>query len=166
VADLLQFIVCTLFRNACAAEKVDFSRDISPILSDRCFACHGPDNDAQGKQDYDSMWNRILQEKQTAVFPSSNPGDAENSELFRRIMSTDPDEVMPPPEFLVPVTDSEKALIKRWIEEGAEWSGHWAFQKIQMPLMPEKSRNLPSFEIPLTILSKPNFSAKRISLQR
>ena len=69
--------------------------------------------------------------------PILEPGDAENSELFRRIMSPDPDEVMPPPEFLVPVTVSEKALIKRWIEEGAEWSGHWAFQKIQKPVIPK-----------------------------
>lgn len=117
------------------AEKVDFSRDISPILSDRCFACHGPD--AKGRKAglrFDIETD--LKRDADSGFSILKSGDAENSEIFRRIISTDPDEVMPPPEFLVPVSDTEKALIKRWIEEGAEWSGHWAFQKIKMPAIP------------------------------
>ena len=69
-------------------------------------------------------------------FAILKPGDHENSELYRRIISSDPDEVMPPPEFLVTVSENEKALIKRWIDEGAEWSGHWAFQKIKFPAIP------------------------------
>ena len=103
------------------AEKVDFSRDISPILSDRCFACHGPD--AKGRKArlrFDIETD--LKRDADSGFSILKSGDAENSEIFRRIISTDPDEVMPPPEFLVPVSDTEKALIKRWIEEGAEWS--------------------------------------------
>ncbi len=128
-----------------AAEKVDFSRDISPILSDRCYACHGPDNEGR-KAGLRLDVETDLSREADSGLPVLKPGDPENSELFRRIMSTDPDEVMPPPEFLVPVTSSEKALIKRWIEEGAEWSGHWAFQKVEMPSIPNipteiKTRN-------------------------
>ncbi|MDA7653798.1 DUF1553 domain-containing protein [bacterium] len=128
------FIVCS--SATLAAEKVDFSRDISPILSDRCFACHGPDSEAR-KADLRFDVESDLLRAADSGFPIIKPSDADHSELFRRIMSADPDEMMPPPDFLVPVTDSEKALIKRWIEEGAEWSSHWAFKKIQSPNMPE-----------------------------
>ncbi|HAO65618.1 MAG TPA: hypothetical protein DCR17_02885, partial [Verrucomicrobiales bacterium] len=122
---LAWFIVCS--SAALAAEKVDFSRDINPILSDRCFACHGPDSEAR-KADLRFDVESNLSRTADSGFPIIKPGDADHSELFRRIMSADDDEMMPPPDFLVPVTDSEKALIKRWIEEGAEWSSHWAFK--------------------------------------
>ena len=111
------FIVCS--SATLAAENVDFSRDISPILSDRCFACHGPDSEAR-KADLRFDVESDLSRAADSGFPIIKPSDADHSELFRRIMSSDPDEIMPPPDFLVPVTDSEKALIRRWIEEGAE----------------------------------------------
>lgn len=104
-----------------AAQPVDFRQDIQPILADRCFACHGPD----AKQRKAELRLDIEAEaKKKAIMP----GQADGSELVKRILSTDPKEVMPPPTSeKPPLTPEEAALFKRWIAEGAKWQGHWAF---------------------------------------
>lgn len=102
-------------------EPVDFDSDIRPILSDRCFHCHGPDA-ATRKADL------RLDQEDVAKAKVVIPGDADGSELIRRILSPDPEERMPPPESEKPAfTPEEVALFRRWIAEGATWTQHWAF---------------------------------------
>ncbi|MCH7226793.1 PSD1 and planctomycete cytochrome C domain-containing protein [Haloferula sp. A504] len=120
---------------ASAAEPVQFNRDIRPILSDRCFACHGPDEaarEADLRLDLEEAAKIDLGGYRAIV-----PGKPDQSELVRRIESTDEDEVMPPPDTHLSLDAEEKALLRRWIEEGATWEEHWSFQKIERPKLPE-----------------------------
>jgi len=130
-----------------AAEKADadqpisFNRDIRPILSDKCFACHGPDAAvAEGAGGF------RLDVREAAVVPAQAsgkvpivPGDAENSEVIKRVTSDRPNIVMPPPKAHNAVSDDQVALLKRWINEGAEYEGHWAYQTPIKPAIPEIS---------------------------
>ena len=118
-----------------AAEKVVFNRDVRPILSDRCFACHGPDD---AKRESGLRLDRAAEA--TAELSGGTraivPGKPDESELLARITSTDPDVVMPPPHLGKPVTPAEAAILHRWIEEGAEYQGHWAFTRVERPEVP------------------------------
>lgn len=104
--------------------KVEFNRDIRPILADNCFKCHGPDA-AQRKGD-------LRLDSQAAAFTPRDgsravvPGDAAASELFRRVASTAADEKMPPPDSGKTLTAAQIELLRRWIDEGAAWSSHWS----------------------------------------
>ena len=116
---------------------VRFNHDIRPILSDKCFACHGFDAKKR-KAD------RRLDTPEGAYAVNDDvqgikPGDLAKSEVWKRITTNDEDDVMPPPETHKKLTEEEKALIKRWIEEGAPYEKHWAFE---MPVKPE----VPSFK--------------------
>lgn len=105
--------------------KVDFNRDVRPILSDKCFVCHGPDS-ARRKADLrlDQRESAIAErEGQRAIVP----GNARTSQAITRILSTDADELMPPPSSTLKLTTAEIELLKRWIDEGAEYQPHWAF---------------------------------------
>jgi len=102
-------------------ERLEFNRDIRPILSDRCFACHGPDKNAR-KADL------RLDDRQVAITTGAiTPGSLDKSRLIERIDSTDPDQVMPPPKHNKPLSAAEKDLLKRWIASGADYQPHWAF---------------------------------------
>ncbi|MEO2049963.1 MAG: DUF1549 domain-containing protein, partial [Pirellulales bacterium] len=114
----------TLMAAANAAEQkpIDFNQDIRPLLTDRCFHCHGPDV-KQVKGDL-----RLDLEDSAKDFAIA-PGDVTGSDLITRISSTDPDEQMPPADAGKPaLTAEEVALFKRWIEEGAVWANHWAWE--------------------------------------
>lgn len=119
------------------AEEVRYGRDIRPILSDRCFVCHGPDGstrEADLRLDSLEFASVDLGGYQAIV-----PGDLEASELWYRINAEDEDEVMPPVDSKVhALTDDEKGLLRRWIEQGAEYEEHWAFIPPQRPAAPEK----------------------------
>src|SRR5919108_3348307 len=109
---------------AAESDRGDFNFHIRPLLSDRCFACHGPDEKARkGKLRLDTREGMLksLEDGRAVV----KPGDPDKSELVRRIHSTDPDELMPPPESNLKLSESEKERLKRWIAEGAEYRGHW-----------------------------------------
>lgn len=125
---LFSFFVFGLFAINCTsvAEKVDFNQHVRPILSDRCFNCHGPDAEARkGKLRLDSEeGSRKALENGWKVI---SPGDVDHSELLRRINSTDPDEVMPPPEKNLALSSEQKKVLRDWIAGGAEYEGHWAF---------------------------------------
>ena len=115
---------------------VQFNRDIRPILSENCFACHGPD---EAKR----MTPLRLDESEGAFAALSGgrssivPGDPASSELFLRVSSTDPGLRMPPAAFgHEPLAEREIGLIRRWIEQGAEWQGHWAFIAPRRPEVP------------------------------
>lgn len=115
--------------------EVDFSRDILPLLSDHCFKCHGPDEanrQAGLRLDKQHVATSVLDSGKTAVVA----GNSEQSELFQRIISTDSDLKMPPSESGRNLSDSQIDLIRQWIDEGAEWTGHWAFQPPQRPAVP------------------------------
>jgi hypothetical protein len=113
---------------------VDFQRDIRPLLSDRCFHCHGPD-EAHRAADL-----RLDQEQ--SLHAVAIAGEAENSELLRRVLSSDPDEMMPPPDMHKPLSSQEKELLEAWISQGANWSQHWAYERPRRWPVPEDSNNL------------------------
>ena len=108
---------------------IDFARDIRPLLSDRCFLCHGPD---AGQRATDLRLDQQSSAHQLAIAP----GDAAKSELMRRIVSQDPDEQMPPPDSNLKLSDSERQLLARWINEGAQYEQHWAFVTPTRPTLP------------------------------
>jgi cytochrome c553 len=115
-------IACALIRMAIAdeANKADFRTQIRPLLADRCFRCHGPDETTRMAELRLDQWDsasRVV-----------SAGDPESSDLLRRIYSSDPSEVMPPPEENKALSRSEKELFRKWIEEGAVWSQHWAYE--------------------------------------
>jgi len=113
---------------AAAAEDVRFSRDILPLLSDTCFACHGPDEGSRkGGLRLDLQEAAMGGGKSGEI--AIRPGDAAHSELIARIRSTDPDEVMPPPKALRQLTADQKDLLEKWIQAGAPWGKHWAYER-------------------------------------
>jgi mono/diheme cytochrome c family protein len=118
------------------AAAPDFNRDIRPILSDRCFSCHGPDagnRQAGLRLDVREVATGRLESGQTAIVP----GMPSASELLARITSRDPDVVMPPPKVGKPVTAAEAEILGRWIAAGAEYRGHWAFDRVERPRVPD-----------------------------
>ena len=118
-----------------AAGPVQFNRDIRPILSEHCFSCHGPD--------VQKMKGGLrLDRREEALKPAKSgkkaivPGDAGGSELVQRLHSTDAEELMPPPEAHKPLKPEQKAILQRWIAEGAAYQGHWAYQPLVRPVLP------------------------------
>ncbi len=112
--------------------KVDFKTDIRPILSNRCFACHGPDDSKVES-------GLRLNEFESATSPADSgsravvPGNVSESELIRRILSSDESERMPPPHFGAKLTEREAELFKLWVASGAKYSKHWSFDQIHTP---------------------------------
>jgi len=110
------------------AASLDFQRDVRPILSNHCYHCHGPDEQGRkGKLRLDVREDALKAGKSGEV--AIVPGQAETSEIIKRIFSHDEDELMPPPEAKKPITDAQKEILKRWVTEGAEYTPHWAFAK-------------------------------------
>ncbi|MGI9458222.1 MAG: PSD1 and planctomycete cytochrome C domain-containing protein [Aeoliella sp.] len=102
-----------------------------PIITDKCFACHGP-----AAEDVDVDLRLDLQESAIGQSGVIVPGEPEASELVRRIFSSDVDEVMPPPETHKPLNSEERKLLHRWIAQGAKYEPHWAFSPLTRPTMP------------------------------
>lgn len=123
-------------------EKIDFNFHIKPILSDRCFACHGPDNNARKaglRLDTEEGAFSALKESKGHAIVKENLA---KSAVYQHIISKDPDRQMPPPNSNLKLSEYEIALIGRWIEQGAEWKKHWSFippQKPEIPQVVEKS---------------------------
>jgi hypothetical protein len=137
-------------------EEIDFNQDIKPILSDKCYICHGPDKAkiSAGLQLHQS-------ETAYAELPESPgkfalvAGNLKKSEIFYRIISEDPSYVMPTPESYLSLTNREKALLIKWIEEGAEYQDHWAFIPPKRPELPKvKNQKFISNEIDNFIVSR------------
>jgi len=103
------------------AEEISYAREILPILSDKCFFCHGPDKDNQKS---DLRLDLRSEAIDAFAWDIENP---EKSEALIRIFSGDEDEVMPPPDSHRTLTTKQKNLIKQWVEQGAEYETHWAF---------------------------------------
>ncbi len=114
-----------------AGQEIDFNRDIRPILSEHCFACHG--QDAKTREA-----DLRLDLREPAVGHGVIvPGQPDASELIARIYTDDADEVMPPPQTGRPLSDAQRALLRRWIAAGAEYAEHWAFVAPVRPQVPE-----------------------------
>jgi len=124
-------------RVAAGSGPVNFSRDIRPLLSDNCFQCHGPDA-SQRQAD-------LRLDQQSGLFRTSDsmamvaPGNPADSELWRRLTTDNPDERMPPADSGRNLTDAQRDLIRRWIEQGADWKQHWAFVGPSRPALPDVS---------------------------
>jgi len=117
------------------AGEIDFQRDIRPLLSDRCFKCHGFDEEAR-EADL-GLHNFAAATRDLGGYQAVKPGDSTASELIARLVSDDPEEAMPPPKANKPrFSPEEVALMKRWIDQGAEYEEHWSFKKPVRPAMP------------------------------
>ena len=117
-------------------EQVDFNFHIKPILADRCYKCHGPDDNTREaglRLDLEETAFAKLRDSDGKAFVKGKIG---KSEAWRRITSDDPEIQMPPPESNLSLSVREKALITKWIEQGAEWKDHWAFIPAQEPDIP------------------------------
>jgi len=112
------------------AADVRFGLEVRPILSDKCFTCHGPDDKSRkAKLRLDRPEPGHFQTRDGRTILA--PGDPGHSELYRRVTSEDPEERMPPPETRLELTVAEKETIRRWIEQGARYTAHWAFEPLQ-----------------------------------
>jgi hypothetical protein len=113
---------------------IDFNRDIRTTLADKCYQCHGPDaNQRKAKLRLDTEEGAFRNEDGVRPFVADKPSE---SEAYRRITTDDPDDLMPPPDSELSLTDTEKELIRRWIEQGAKWQNHWAFIPPKRPSPP------------------------------
>jgi hypothetical protein len=117
-----------------AQSPLDFNRDIRPILSENCFYCHGQDSNKR-------LADLRLDDRDAAIAAGAIvPGDASASGLIQRIHSENPDEQMPPPKSNRRLSPEQKALLQRWITEGAVYQKHWAFVAPVRPADPEVTR--------------------------
>lgn len=137
-----------------AAPAIDFNREVRPILSDHCYACHGPD---EGKRKAGLRLDQ--QEAALGELKSGRraivPGDADRSTLIKHVTSRDPDEVMPPPDTGKPLSQEQIATLVRWVKEGAPWKNHWSFIPPERPGIPEvKQADWPVNEIDRFVLAR------------
>ncbi len=117
---------------------VDFNFHVKPILSDRCFKCHGPDANArEADLRFDTKKGAFAALGENKDHYAIVAGDVEKSALIERIFNSDPDEMMPPPESNLSLNEYEKAILKKWIEQGAEWKTHWSFLPLEKPHLPK-----------------------------
>jgi hypothetical protein len=121
------------------AEPIDFSKQIRPILSENCFFCHGPD-DKKREADL-RLDDEAAAKKSNDGVIAVVPGDPEKSALIQRIVSKDPDEVMPPPKQHKTISPAQVALLKEWIMQGAKWGKHWSYEKVVRPAVPAGEKN-------------------------
>jgi len=125
IRTLLGLALLAQFGSAAGAAPIEFNRDIRPILSDKCFACHGPDPAAR-EADLRLDTEETAKEDRGG-YAAVVPGDLEQSELVRRITSADETEQMPPPEAGKPLTPDEIKLLTRWVKEDAPWELAWSY---------------------------------------
>jgi mono/diheme cytochrome c family protein len=123
-------ILAPLGLAAAAEDEIDFARQIRPLLSDKCFACHGPDEHAR------ESGLRLDVRASALESDAFVPGNAAESELVRRITSKDPDQRMPPASFHKELTAEEIKLLTRWVAEGAAYQQHWSYRPLQRPQLP------------------------------
>jgi len=134
---------------------IDFNRDIRPLLSDRCFKCHGPDaGSRKAKLRLDRAEDAYAERKSHGH--AIVPGQTERSLVCQRIFSADPEEMMPPPESHLALNRPEKEKIRQWIAEGAVYQPHWAFISLpeSVPVPAVKDRTWPRNDIDRFILAR------------
>lgn len=131
-------VVCAFLCLCCPTllKAVDFQSDVRIVLSDKCFKCHGPAEDGRkaGLRLDTLEGSRIEADSGLRVI---EPGSPESSELIKRIFSSDPDDVMPPPESKMTLSEEEKTVLETWVSEGANYDVHWSFLPVRKPPVPE-----------------------------
>ena len=128
-------LICLTASLDAAEGKIEFNRDIRPILSDNCFSCHGPDEktrQARLRLDQSEQARRKLDSGKVAIVAGKNA----ESELVRRILAADPNEKMPPADSGKHITAAQIELLQRWIDQGAEYQAHWSFAPLKRPTVP------------------------------
>ena len=158
---------------AAAQDKVDFNAEIRPLLSRNCYHCHGPDEKSRRAKLRLDLRDDAVKQRRKGEYVIK-PGDPEGSLLLERIRSTDPEQVMPPPETGHALTPREVELFRRWIKDGADFAAYWAFVKpTRPPLPPVRHTSWPRNGIDRFILAKleahklpPSPEADRYSLAR
>lgn len=119
-----------------AEEPLTYNRDIRPILAENCFACHGADSAARKAE------LRLDQREAAIDYGAITEGEPDESELIARLITDDPELIMPPAETKKTLTDAEKEKLTRWIKQGAEYEPHWSFilpQKAELPAVEQES---------------------------
>src|SRR6266403_4108911 len=114
---------------------VGFNRDIRPIMSDTCFRCHGPDKNARMAGLRLDIRDEALKPRKPDVIPIV-PGDPEHSAIIQRIFAKDA-RIMPPQFAHKELSPAQKDTIRRWVAEGAKYEGHWAYEPVKRPSVPE-----------------------------
>src|SRR5579862_1634882 len=147
MATFASTVVC--YAGATVGDRLQYNRDIRPILLENCFACHGPDSAARKA-------NLRLDRRDAAIQAGAiRPGKPDQSEAIRRILSTDADEAMPPRSTKKVLTAAQKEMLARWIREGAEYQAHWSFiPPTRPPLPPVKDAKWVRNPIDAFILAK------------
>jgi len=168
ISNLLLSLVLCLLAMACGPNKpeaillaekslpevIDFNYHIKPILSDRCFACHGPDKNNQKAGLRLDIADSAYAAMRSGAGKAIVKGNLNNSEVFHRIISNDPDKVMPPPESHLSLSNKEIAYIAKWIEQGAEYKPHWAFTPPEKKKVPKVGDKWANNEIDRFVLAK------------
>lgn len=132
---LLAFILLALSAKAAAAGRVDYNSQVRPLLSDRCYTCHGPDDKARKKKlrlDTREGMFKELADGRAVV----RVGDTNRSELVRRILTADDDDVMPPADSKLKLSAVERDLLQRWVAEGADFKAHWSLIPVEKVVPP------------------------------
>ena len=123
--------VWTPARAGDTGKPIEFNRDVRPIITENCFACHGPDkNQRKAKLRLDVR--EVALEKGAIV-----PGKPDESKLIEHIFSSDPEEIMPPPKSRKVLSVPQKELLRQWIAAGAEYEPHWAYIRPKRPGVPQ-----------------------------
>ena len=167
---LLLLVLGLVHTESLVAQTVDFDRDIRPIFSNHCYACHGPDaetREADLRLDVQASLFAVRDE------PLITPGDVQNSQLIHRITSKDDAEQMPPADFLKPLSADQISLLQRWVKQGAQWKDHWAWTAPQRPSIPVAKHLFIRNDIDRFVLAKlkdkkvkPSKRADRVTLIR
>ena len=139
-------------------DEVNFNFDVKPILSDKCYTCHGPDDKARKanlRLDIESGFYKSLEDNPNHYVINKN--SPEKSEILNRINSENASYVMPPPESNLKLSAREKEVLKKWVDQGGNWEPHWAYTKPKLPNIPEIDiENWASNEIDYFIAKKLN----------
>jgi mono/diheme cytochrome c family protein len=125
---LALLLVALTSEAAPATDKVEYNRDIRPILAENCFACHGPDSASRKA--------KLRLDQREAALEVLAPGKPKDSEVVRRIFCDDAGERMPPAKTNKKLTEAQKKLLEQWIAEGAEYQPHWSYLKPARPALP------------------------------
>src|SRR5216683_2972992 len=130
-------LLCGIAWSAVALQggSISFNRDIRPIMSDTCFRCHGPDKSSRMAGMRLDIREEALKPNHSGRFPIV-PGDPDKSEIIERIFATS-EKIMPPKFAHRELTQTQKDTVRRWVAQGAVYEGHWAYQPVRRPAVPQ-----------------------------
>lgn len=132
----LRLVLAALAFTSLVTAEVKFNRDIRPIMSDTCFRCHGPDKKSRMAGLRLDIRDEATRTSKAGVTPIV-PGDPEKSAIIQRVFATNPAKIMPPVNAHKDLRAEQKNTIRRWIAEGAKYEGHWAYEPVKRPTVPQ-----------------------------